>query len=1075
MNNNSKIEELLTGLTPSQQEAVKAEGKGNLRISAGAGSGKTEVLTRRIVSLFEQGIKPDEVVAITYTTKAAAEMKERLIEKRHLPSEKLRKMEISTFHAFLKSFIGEDPFGAGLDRNTEVISTIEKKILINKLVEHFAEVYGNEMMSEETGLGAENANKLVEEFGNALLAIRKYILGPAEFYRLSKEIIKNRDNATQLEINTLEWLYKFYTCYIEELNKRNMLDFDEILIRSGKLIKEMRESGNQPKRKVFLIDEFQDNNKDQFNIVKDFCVGIKNSHICVVGDEKQSIYSFQGADVSTFRDFKADKDIALKDNFRSYSEIIALSDAYLELGGDVGKLFVKQTANRGNSPEPPAVACLLHEFKAPQGPLYTEIVRLIHKMVKSKMPINSRKDKKMRPCEYGDIAIILPSLKGIPREFEQELVKLNIPYVLSSGLGFYGKSEVKEILSFLTLLVTPEDDHSLVKLLTGPLYGLNDSEVAKIFTEGRFEGVNMLPHILAKNESELPKNAIDFRKLFVKLKEIAGKSSLLELCYTILEQAGFNEYVASQDSELKQRRIGNNLQKFLSAVRNFEQNSIYTSIRDFLTYVDSILEEGDEEEAGLGFDDKNVLKIMTIHKSKGLEYPVVICPHIESHKVTLKDCIYFNREMGLIVNEPKNSVNLKKTNSAIFEQYKNGVKLDEDAENRRKLYVAFTRAENKLLIIGAIPPAKKDEEPQGAVVDVVNLLNNHPEWGKVYPFEDRNELIDEWLKPSECEEYKKTLEDMSLAEQSEEQNTETVSKVPELTNQIQAVTSFLRNMENTPDKLKSTKVENLFSMQDLSLFNACPRKYYLSNANIKNFSKNKKNPAAIGGTLVHETIRLYHTYKYHSISDKKEAYNKTINILEKLVRSYGEEGKKCMLKASKILKQYVNSELGSTAPWQTEAEVNVKFDGGFFIRGFADRVDKFENGEIRIVDYKTREYSKEAHERYKRQLTLYMIAVRRGVLGEANCLNFARAYIAYMTPNSLELVEIEPDELNFETEANTIVNKIRTENRWEPQITDKCNMCSYAVLCNINKYEQKSAEEEEEYLFSEDSNIAFLK
>jgi DNA helicase-2/ATP-dependent DNA helicase PcrA len=323
-----ELSKLTEGLTEQQKNAVLYPASGRLRIAAGAGSGKTEVLTRRIAALIESGIRPEELVAITYTQKAAAEMKTRLVARRQISPAGLRNMEVSTFHAFLSRFLKQDPFGAGLDRSISVVAENNRQLIMKELLEKFAEIYGEQIISGPEALGATNAMKLINEFPAALGKIRRYLLKPSEFYLYAREIFNRRGpDSLILEKNCLEWLYRFYTCYMEELERRGLLDFDEILIRGRNLIKEIREGGAVPERRIFLIDEFQDNNPDQLEVVNLFCRE-RESHITVVGDEKQSIYRFQGADVDTFRISAVILDIILQDNFRSYSRSSLLPTAF---------------------------------------------------------------------------------------------------------------------------------------------------------------------------------------------------------------------------------------------------------------------------------------------------------------------------------------------------------------------------------------------------------------------------------------------------------------------------------------------------------------------------------------------------------------------------------------------------------------------------------------------------------------------------------------------------------------------------------------------------------------------------
>ena len=1043
---------LIEGLTEEQQNAVLFPAGGRLRISAGAGSGKTEVLTRRIDSLLKRGIRPTELVAITYTQKAASEMKTRLTEKRKLASSVLRNMEVSTFHSFLNKFLKLDPFGAGIDSSITTIEANTREILLLDLAERFAEQYGNEIVSGERALGPELADKLIKEFPDALSKIRRYLLSPGEFYRKAKLSLETREpKATDLELKTLEWLFIFYTIYMQEIEKRNLIDFDEILIRSKNLVKEMRENSLLPERRVFLIDEFQDNNPNQFGIVEEFCRD-RESHICVVGDEKQSIYRFQGANVETFRGFDSDEDIIFKDAFRPYAEVISLADSFLERSGDIGEMLVKQKARRGNSPRYPAISCLLTPDEMPLPVISQQLAQFIKDTVTSGMTIPDRKNGgNLRPIKYGDIAIILSSVRNLPSDFEDALSALQIPYVMSGGIGLYQRSEIAELLAFLKILVQPNDDYSVVKILTGPLYGLNDSDLTKLSLEGKFEKVNLLPRILAMKEEDLPEEARNFRTLYISLKERAVKPGLVNLCHTIIEQAGFYEYSATQKSELKRRRINNNIAKFISIVRNFEQNGVFTSLRDFLKQIErNQSADIDEDEAGLGLEDGNAVKIMTIHKSKGLEFPLVIVPFLKSHQNRNISKIIYDEKFGLIVNE-----NSTKLASPAFGTYKEKENNEASSEEFRKLYVAFTRAEDLLVITGAlkhsIPPEDLDKPITEPICHVKQIIESNPSIGKVMPINEWPNLLKQWLEagksePSVVSEQVKVKPDLNMLE-----------------NGIKAIGSFLEARGNAISTILDNN-KDIFSLQELALFKECPRKYYFSSIHTSSFEERMERFPTMIGKLAHETIRLFHEYEGHNVASSKEAEDFAEGLLDKLIPCYASSKsiqndseeklipEELKAKTMVLLKKYVESDLSRQKPWMFEAEVNVKFDGSkgtkpFFIRGFADRVDKDDGGNIKIIDFKTREYSKEAHNGYKSQLALYRIASSRGVLGEMGCLNFTSSYIAYLNPKGLQLKEIEPDIDSFEEDVSRVVTAIRKEHYWYAKETEQCDKCSFRKLC----------------------------
>ncbi|MBU1109138.1 MAG: ATP-dependent helicase [Candidatus Riflebacteria bacterium] len=1029
---------LIQGLTEEQESAVTWPGSGRLRIAAGAGSGKTEVLTRRISSLLDNGIRASELVAITYTQKAAAEMKTRLVDKRQLAPARLRDMEVSTFHAFLGRFLRQDPFGAGMDRSDTVIAENNRQLIMRELVEKFAELFGDRIIEGPQALGANVAMKLIGEFPSALGKIRRYLLKPGEFYQMANTLFNERNTeVAQLEKNCLEWLFRFYSCYLEELNRRGLLDFDEILIRSRDLIKDMRQSNTLPERRVFLIDEFQDNNPDQLGIVNLFCHD-RESHITVVGDEKQSIYRFQGANIDTFRNFDSDHDILLTDNFRSYHEIIGLADKFLELGGNTGKMYAPQTARRGSSPRVSPVACLLHPENISDSEVCAELAEMIKTMASSGMSILDRKAGNERALRYGDIAIVVSSIRNLPQQFEDALATRQIPYIMSGGFSFYARSEIEEILAFLKLLVQPDDDHALIKILSGPLYGLDDVELAEFASAGRNEKTSLLPHLLAQAPELLPLRARQLRELFVLLKERTSRPGLLDLCHFILEQAGFYEYAAAQTSDLRRRRMENNLTKFLGIVRNFEQNGIFTSLRDFLSYIERILTSDiDEDEAGLGLEEGDAIKVMTIHKSKGLEFPVVICPFLKKRRYRATNRIYFDRHYGLIVNDPSKPG--RKGAPPALEKYLEEDRCASEDEDRRKLYVAFTRAEDLLIISGreefSRPPEKENELPE-PLYEVHQLLSENPELGSCANLPEWRQLLAQWLEHGQLSPELKSTAPAAAADLGELESN--IRHISAFLNQIPLV----ENLDNNS--------QDIFSLQDINLFKTCPRRYLFTSRHVTSFYERQPSFYGILGTLVHETIRLYHSEGGHLLNNNETSRQMAKSILDTLIPCYGDAGREASIIARGITLNYIASELGKTEPWQIEAEVNVKFDGSgrpFFVRGFADRVDR-SGSDIRIIDFKTRKYAAEAHASYSDQLALYQIAASRGVLGDFGCLSFARSFIAYLTYDEVRLVDIEPDMPAFEEKLEKTVAAIRSETTWKPNAGVSCEDCGFSILCH---------------------------
>ncbi|NLI76373.1 MAG: ATP-dependent helicase, partial [Candidatus Riflebacteria bacterium] len=730
-------------LTPEQRLAIEAPPAGRLKIVAGAGSGKTEVLTRRVAALLAQGVAPRELVAVTYTRKAAAEMKQRLVEKRGLSPRLFHEMEVNTFHGFLSRLLRRDPFAAGLDGADATVTETARQLLLEEVREAFEVAFVDRLVSPDEGFEPTEAQALVREFPRALGQIRRFLLGPADFQAAVRRAVAVRGGPlTATEERVLDWLHRFYALYLNALGERHLMDFDEILLRGEALVREWQESGLAAGPRVFLIDEFQDNNREQLHIIERILAG-RDGHLTVVGDFRQSIYRFQGADVTTFVEFSGDTEVILRENFRSCREVVDLANAFIAptLPASLPPEHLDQTSRRGPSPRPLPIACLLTDSEHPRAQA-APIAALIRHLVDGGLWL----DKADRPLTFGDVAVIVPSIRRLPASFEDPFLELGIPYQMSGGLGFYDRCEVAELVAFLRLLVNPYHDHSLVKILTGPLFGLTDSELAALALERRPRPADgereplwvRLEERRRTDPDRLPERAHRFTRFFADLRTHSLTMGVLDLAYHLIEEAGFREYVAGQRNELRRRRMENNLAKFLAVVRAFEQSGVFTTLRDFLAWHDRVLgSEIEEEEAGLGLDERGAVKIMTIHKAKGLEFPLVILPDLKGHQYRAGDRIRFSREEGLLVRPPG-----KGAPHPPCQAFHARERAAAEAEDRRKLYVAFTRAEEMLVITGKQRLAEVAPEP---LQFVGTWLKANPRAGQVRPLTDAPAVGAAWL------------------------------------------------------------------------------------------------------------------------------------------------------------------------------------------------------------------------------------------------------------------------------------------------------------------------------------------
>lgn len=1028
----------LRELTPEQRDAVNSPPEGILKITAGAGSGKTEVLTLRIMQLLKAGIRPEELVAITYTRNAAAEMKDRLLGRRGIDPRKLRDMTVSTFHSFLSDFLHRDPFGAGLDRNENVLADNDRRLLLRDTVNRMEDLFGAELADPEKGFGPLLAGSLLEEFPASLSRIRRFLHTPASFSTAARDACSRRGHSqTRLESKVFDNLTRFFWLYLQTLEAGGFIDFDEILIRGRALVEDLGESGGFPRQRVFLVDEFQDNNPEQLRIISSFFKG-ENGHLTVVGDERQSIYRFQGADVNTIRNLVCTREICLTRNFRSYSQILQLAEGYSNLlhRGREPMDSSRHTleADKGSSPRPDPIRIFLSGPGNPSEEA-VNLVSMISGLVSGGLTLGLRK----RPIGYGDIAVIVGSIRNLPRSFEDAFLAREIPYIMSGGFGFYDRSEIHEILAWLRLLSNPGEDFSLLAILAGPVFRLNDSELSEFAerlrssrrlarTADRETGTlpGLLELLFSMAEEDISEAGRVFRRLFSHLQKRSRSVGILELVYAILDKGGFHERAGREKSELKRRRIENNLSKFLGIVRSFERNGVFTTLRDFLAHVDRVLESDiEEEEAGLGLEATGVVKIMTIHKAKGLEFPVVFMPDLKARPFRRRGKLHFSRESGLVVLTGDENQGDSPSAGAFFEEEKR-LHAEEEA---RKLYVAMTRAEELLVISGREDHSRKPDQPLCQLRNLVLELG----LGTTGPWSESGKVLSAWLEAGSAP------KPAPIPVIGHESGTADVLA------DISAYRAFLeRPSPKIPES--ETSIET-FSLQDLTTFSNCGRKFFFIRNHISPLVDSAENQATKAGTIIHGCLRLFHSRSVKG-SSKGDFRRRMDEVRTKLLSLYGVE-KAVQTRVNSVLARYLESDLAAHDPWLLEAELNLRIEspsGPFLVRGFADRVDR-EGSEIRIIDYKTHPFHPALHSSYALQMALYLAGAQRGILGDSGALNFAQVVVAYLTEDSIQLVEANPDIGGFEGWALACVESIRNQKDWQPREVESCGSCGFTVLC----------------------------
>ncbi|MFA7361317.1 MAG: UvrD-helicase domain-containing protein [Candidatus Kapaibacterium sp.] len=603
----------ISSLNPAQRKAVVCIDGPSL-IIAGAGSGKTRVLTSKIAHLIESGINPHEILALTFTNKAAKEMKERVI---HFAGNRSEQIWMGTFHSMFARILRIEAELLGFTRNFTIYDTNDSVGVIKNI-----------MLEQNISIDKFNPKSI----HSYISKVKNKVILPPEFNKLAN---------TQFE----NIVSDVYTEYFERMRRNNSMDFDDLLVYPVILLNRYVEilRKYQNRFKFILVDEYQDTNKAQYEIVKALSAVHKN--ITVVGDDAQSIYKWRGAEIQNIFDFRTDfpehNIFRLEQNYRSTKKI-------LDFAGIVINKNVKQIEKK-----------LWTDNTI--GDHITMIESITDKEEALKISRYISKEIQHRKLKFNDVAILYRT-NAQSRTFE-EYFRLNaIPYIIVGGIRFYERKEIKDILAHLRIIVNPADEESIsrVLLLKEGFGKTTMDKLRDIAAEGKknlyqvFESTDNLGSLTGKARNKI----LEVLNFINKYKYLRDDIELHELVRGVIDEMGILKALRLENTNEAEERI-NNIDEFVSAVADYTESHDSPSLDDFLSQV-SLVSDIDEID-----DKKNAVTLMTIHASKGLEFPVVFIAGVEE---------------------------------GIFPVTGSLNSLEELEEERRLFYVAVTRAMVKLYI-----------------------------------------------------------------------------------------------------------------------------------------------------------------------------------------------------------------------------------------------------------------------------------------------------------------------------------------------------------------------------------------
>jgi DNA helicase II / ATP-dependent DNA helicase PcrA len=567
---------LLNGLNPQQQLAVKTT-DGPLLLMAGAGSGKTRVLTHRIGYLMvEKGVNPYNILAITFTNKAAREMRERI---QSMMGGAADDIWISTFHSMCVRILRRNIDRLGYSRNFTILDTGDQQSVIKNIL-------------KEKNIDPKKYDP--RAMLGAISSAKNELIGPEEFSK----------NAGDYYANVVA---DVYTDYQKRLRKNQALDFDDLIMTTIQLFQRVPEVLEYYQRKFQYIhvDEYQDTNRAQYMLVKFLAARFQN--LCVVGDSDQSIYRWRGADIANILSFEKDYPntsvILLEQNYRSTKKILLAANKVIEnnLNRKAKNLWTENA--EGNK-------IVYYRADSEQGEAQF-VIGKIQELVRS----GNR--------NLSDIAILYRT-NAQSRVIEESFLKSNLEYTIVGGTKFYDRKEIKDILAYLRLISNPDDDISLQRVINVPKRAVGATSVDKIANFAAMHDLSMFQALesleLIGLSPKAAKGVAEFRDMISNYTNMQDFLSVTELVEEVLEKSGYRDMLKAEKSLESQSRL-ENLDEFLTVTNSFEESSEDKSLIGFLTDLALVADIDKLDEDGQKTSE--AVTLMTLHSAKGLEFPVV--------------------------------------------------------------------------------------------------------------------------------------------------------------------------------------------------------------------------------------------------------------------------------------------------------------------------------------------------------------------------------------------------------------------------------------------------------------------
>ncbi|MCX6782169.1 MAG: ATP-dependent DNA helicase [Candidatus Magasanikbacteria bacterium] len=973
-------------LNEAQEKAVKYI-DGPLIIVAGAGTGKTTVITKKIKYLIDQKLaKPDEILALTFNEKAAAEMQDRVDEMMEFG---YLDMHISTFHAFCQRLLEQYGLDIGLPNRFRVLTQTDAWLLIRKHLDKFNLDYYRPIASP---------TKHIHEFVKHFSKCKDELISPEKYLEYSEGVRLDKDAAEIEEKSRLAEISNAYHVYNRLLLENNALDFGDLIYYTNVLLekrpsilKRLRE-----KFKYILVDEFQDVNWAQYQLVKK--IADSGAQLTVVGDDDQSIYAFRGASVSNIMRFKDDfpkaTEIVLTINYRSNQAI--LDKAYeLILNNNPNRLEVKLKIDKK----------LTSKKTETKNKKQGNVIHTHHSSIDDEVKFVTEEVLRLKSEDkeavWDDFAVLVRA-NSHADPFISAFEKQGVPYEFMAAAGLFRQPVVLDCLNFIKVIDSYHESAGIYRLLLMPIFEFKGDDMQRLTYYAGKKSISYYEALKRQAEIGFSKEGTVIAEKIISLIYEGIKNARSEkpsvVLYKFFEASGYLKFLATGEHKgdgVIIRQI-HQLTQFFEYITNYESVTPGPTVSDFLDHFAQVIESGDLGIIKQPKDTPDSVNILTVHTAKGLEYKYVFIVNLVEER-------FPTRRRGGDIGIPDSLINEQLPEGDIHFE-----------EERRLFYVAMTRAKERLYLTSADDYGGARDKKLSRFLSEIGFISaksgasESSKLGKIAPVQTKKVPVGfayelpKTFSFSQIQKYKKCPYQYKLAH------------ILGLPTEGSPSFSFGSTMHNTLE-LFYTRLKELNGTTQNSLF---------SEPNVTVNSKLVKAP------LLDELLKIYDDCWipdwYKSQKQREEFYEKGIEILKDF---------------------YISHKNNWTLPVSMETGFTIKI-GSYLLRGRIDRVDQLPDGKLEIIDYKTGQTKDKIVGDDKEQLLIYQIALKQlpefRSIGEPGMLTYY-----YLNSNEkISFLGSEKDIAKLEDDIVSIIDSIKSLD-FEPKPEKfACGHCEFRDICD---------------------------